>query len=788
MNLTKNKIDVTIPYSMLRVSLNPITLCFSGNFKAFEKPFRDAYFSNSLDHVRRCKLYAALFFGIFGLLDVFVFPDQLNQLLFIRFAVVCPIFFIGLLFSYTRIYRRVWQLMNAFYIMVTGYAYVAMVVITPPPESYFYGVGTIFCVFFGYTFIHARFITASLAGLIVVGGYQLAMMRLMEASDVIQLVSGAHFLGINILGMLICYSLETQQRKSFYLNHLLEHEKEKTEDINKNLEQRVEERTAALQRINRDLNKEVAERKQAEKTSRASRERLEIILDSIDANIYVVDMKTHTILLANRHTKQTFGDDIVGQSCYKALVGRKTICPNCDPGLLMDENGQPGESRSWEARNPINSCNYIVYSRAVKWEDGRLVQLQVATDITSMKQMEARLQRAQKMEAIGTLAGGVAHDLNNILSGLVGYPELLLMDIPENSEARTIVDNIKQAGEKAAAIVQDMLMLARRGLAVTHTISLNQIITDCLQGPELAKLKADYPFVAIHSKLTASLFKTTGSADHVKRAVINLIKNAVQSMPEGGVVTLNTRNVSLDQPMMGFETIPEGEYIRLRVTDTGRGVASYDLERIFEPFYTKKKMDRPGTGLGMAVVWGTVKDHGGFFDARSIEGQGSAIDLYLPVTRQNVDKDVGERFVESYRGNGETILVVDDIKEQRELATFMLKRLGYQVDAVANGKEAIEYVKRSPVAVMVIDMILEPDMDGLETYREILAIVPEQKAVITSGFSESDRVHEVQRLGAGRYLKKPYRMEQIGAAIREQLRASFSDSSTGTYAKIELDR
>ena len=199
-------------------------------------------------------------------------------------------------------------------------------------------------------------------------------------------------------------------------------------------------------------------------------------------------------------------------------------------------------------------------------------------------------------------------------------------------------------------------------------------------------------------------------------------------------------------------------------------------------------MDHPGTGLGMAVVWGTVKDHGGFFDARSVEGQGSAIDIYLPVTGQNGEIEVSERSLDSYRGNGEPILVVDDIKEQRELATFMLKRLGYQVDAVASGKEAIEYIKKHPVAVMVIDMILGPDMDGLDTYREILAITPEQKAVITSGFSESQRVLEVQRLGAGRYLKKPYRMEQIGAAIHEQLTTSFSDGSADTYAKIKLDR
>ncbi len=781
MNLTKNKIDIAIPYSMLRVSLNPVTLRFSGNHRALEQPFREAYFSNSLDHVRRCKLYAMLFFGIFGLLDGFVFPDQLVPLLFIRFGIVCPIFLIGLLFSYTHAYYRVWQLMNAFYILVTGYAYVAMVVITPAPESFFYGVGTIFCVFFGYTFIHARFITASIAGLMVVGGYQLAMMVLMDVSGVIQLISGAHFLGINVLGMLICYSIETQQRKSFYLNHLLEREKEKTETINSDLERLVQERTAALQRINRDLNREVAERKQAEKRSQASRERLETILDSIDADIYVVDVQSRRILMANRHTKQTFGADIVGRICHEALLGRKTSCPQCNPQLLIGENGQAGESLTWEGKNPISDRHYVILSRVIRWEGKHQVQLQVATDITAMKEMEARLQRAQKMEAIGTLAGGVAHDLNNILSGLVGYPELLLMDIPENSETRTLVDNIKRAGEKAAAIVQDLLMLSRRELSAAHGLHLNQVITECLRGDELARLKADYPFLTIRTNLASAVLTIAGSTDHLRRAVINLIRNAAESMPQGGVVTLNTKNVYLDRPLMGFETIPEGEYVRLRLTDTGRGVAGHDLERLFEPFYTTKMMGRRGTGLSMAVVWGTVKDHRGFIDARSIAGQGSAIDIYLPVMRQDVKNEVDEPSIDRYRGNGEWVLVVDDIKEQRELATFMLKRLNYQVDAVASGNEALDYIKNNSVAVIVIDMILDAEMDGLQVYRDILAINPGQKAIITSGFSESERVVEAQRLGAGRYIKKPYRMEQIGAAIREQLDFDASENSICSF-------
>ena len=321
MNRTQNSVDVAMPYSMLRVSLNPLTLTFTGNHKYLEQPFRAAYFINSLEHVRRCKLYAILFFSVFGALDAYVFPEQKFQLWFIRYVLVCPVFLVGLIFSYADAYRRLWQPINAFYIMVTGFAYVAMVVITPAPESYYYGVGTVFCVFFGYTFIHARFISATIAGLFVIGGFQAAMMGLMEATGVTQLIFGAHFLGISLLGMLICYSIETHQRKSFFLNYLLEKEKNKTDDINRNLETRVQERTAALQRINRDLNKEVLERKQAEGRVRASHEQLSSILDSIDADIYVSDIDTHIIVLANLHMKQTYGDDIVVRSATKRSWG-----------------------------------------------------------------------------------------------------------------------------------------------------------------------------------------------------------------------------------------------------------------------------------------------------------------------------------------------------------------------------------------------------------------------------------------------------------------------------------
>jgi two-component system cell cycle sensor histidine kinase/response regulator CckA len=779
MNDNPNEVSVAIRYSRLRVSLNPLTLAFSGSHKSLEQPFREAYFDNSLDHLRRCKLYAILFFGIFGILDALVFPELIYPLWFIRYALVCPVFLLGLVFSYTAAYRRVWQAANAFYIMVTGFAYVAMVVIIPPPESYFYGVGTIFCIYFGYTFIHARFVTATVAGLLVFAGYQAAMFMLMETTGSIQLIFGAHFLGINLLGMLICYSIETQERKSFFLTTLLEKEKRKTEAANRNLEKRVEARTAALQRTNRDLHIEVQERKQAEQKVRNSHNQLESVMDSIDNHIHVSDIDTRVILMANRRMKKTYGEDIVGKKCHEAIYHRDAICSGCRNRQLLDENGQPGPSCTWEEKNPTNNRWYLNYARAIVWEDQRIVQLRVATDITAMKAMESRLQRAQKMEAIGTLAGGVAHDLNNILSGLVGYPELLLMDAPEKGEERLLLETIKKSGEKAAAIVQDLLTLARRGVAISEVTDLNRVVQDYLDSQEMANLKSIHPQVSIRSSLSTTAFNVMGSPLHLGKTVMNLVTNAAEAMPEGGDIILTTQNRYVDRPIQGFETIPEGEYVLLKVTDTGTGISKTDLERIFEPFYTNKKMGRSGTGLGMAVVWGTMKDHNGYIDARSTRGQGTEFELYFPITRQNVVSEIEAQPLESYRGAGESVLVVDDIKEQRDLAAFMLKRLGYRVETVASGKAAVAFVQQQPMDILVLDMILEPGMDGLETYRQILAFSPGQKAIIASGFSESERVREAQRLGAGPYIKKPYRMEQIGLALRRQL-----DEKPGSGASL----
>lgn len=384
-------------------------------------------------------------------------------------------------------------------------------------------------------------------------------------------------------------------------------------------------------------------------------------------------------------------------------------------------------------------------------------------------QLESKLNRAQKMEAIGTLAGGVAHDLNNILSGIVSYPELILMDLPREDPLRSPILTIKSSGEKAVAIVQDLLTLARRGVSTQEPVDLNVLVRDFIRSPECEKILYDHPDVTIERCLSGDLGPMVGSRVHLFKTIMNLVSNAAEAMPGGGPVTIVTANQYIDTTIRGYDDVKEGEYLKLSVGDAGVGIPSGDLERIFEPFFTRKEMGRSGTGLGMAVVWGTVKDHAGYIDVESALNQGTTFTLYFPMTRSATAKLADSISMEDYMGKGETVLVVDDVPEQRDIAARMLKRLGYKVETVPSGEAAVTHIRKQSVDIVLLDMIMPQGMDGLETYREILDIHPEQKVVIASGFSETDRVTEAQRLGAGPYVKKPYSIEKIGLAIRNEL-------------------
>jgi PAS domain S-box-containing protein len=425
-----------------------------------------------------------------------------------------------------------------------------------------------------------------------------------------------------------------------------------------------------------------------------------------------------------------------------------------------------------------NGAEFIVeYKNSLVYEQDHPIGVRgSARDVTERwlarkerRGLERKLEQAKKMEAIGTLAGGVAHDLNNILSGIVSYPDLLLMDLPAGSHLREPIKTIRDSGQKAAAIVQDLLTMARRGVTVADAANLNEIVTEYLASPEHAKIMSFHPEVHIECRLVDALLNIMGSPVHLAKTIMNLVSNAAEAMPDGGTMTIRTENLYVDAPIRGYDIIEEGDYAVLAITDTGVGISPQDQKRIFEPFYTKKTMGRSGTGLGMSVVWATVKDHRGYIDVVSESGVGTTFTLYFPVTSEAKRETSPAWSVEDYGGRGEHILVVDDVREQREIAMGMLKRLGYEVTAAASGEDAVALARTRTPDLVLLDMIMDPGMDGLETYRKLLELNTGQKAIIASGYSESERVRTALRMGAGAYLKKPYLLDKIGRTVREEL-------------------
>ena len=409
-------------------------------------------------------------------------------------------------------------------------------------------------------------------------------------------------------------------------------------------------------------------------------------------------------------------------------------------------------------------------------QDEIIGMISVARDITERKRLERerkilqeRLQRAEKMEAMGVLAGGVAHDLNNVLGILIGYSDLLLNEVDEASHLRRHVTNIMNASTRAAAIVQDLLTLARRGVQAKTVYNLNNSVYELQKMLEYKEIISLNPTVNITTNLEPDLLNVKGSPVHMSKTLINLVRNSIEAMPAGGRLTLTTKNQYLDLPVSGYDQIKEGDYVVLSVSDTGEGISEEDLKHIFEPFYTKKAMGRSGTGLGLAVVWGTVSDHEGYIDVMSQVGKGTTFTLYFPVTRQEIDDDKIALPVAAYMGKNESILIVDDVEGQRDLVSQILRKLHYTVATADSGEAAVEYLKTNKVDLVILDMIMDPGMDGLDTYRQILDIHPRQKAILVSGFAETDRVSQAIALGAGEYIRKPYVLETLGLALRKEL-------------------
>jgi PAS domain S-box-containing protein len=526
-----------------------------------------------------------------------------------------------------------------------------------------------------------------------------------------------------------------------------------------------------------EISIDITERKKVEDALRDSEERHRRLIEALSEAVLLrsKDIVIYANPAAFKLFRANHPGDLIGKR-YLDLVhpdDRAISAERAKKSIDENQTTSPREHRILA----LDGQTVYVESTGVPFKyRGETHVFGVFRDITERKRteeekrsLEERLRRSEKMEALGQLAGGVAHDLNNVLGVLSGYSELLLEEIPKGSRSRGHAEKILQSTEKGAAIIQDLLTLARRGVTASDVINLNSVVSCFLKTPVYEKMKDYHPRVTFRTECDKNLMNIKGSPIHLEKTLMNLMSNAVESISGNGEVTIRTENSYLDKAIGGYDEVKEGDYVVLTVSDTGIGIPVENREKIFEPFYTKKAMGRSGTGLGLTIVWGTVKDHNGYINVQTEVGEGTTFTLYFPVTREELIAQQQKAPIERYMGKGESILVVDDIAEQRDIAAGLLTRLGYEVHVVSSGEEAVEYLKVNKSDILVLDMIMAPGIDGLETYQRVLEINPKQKAILVSGFSETQRVRKAQELGAGAYVKKPYIMEKIGVAVRDEL-------------------
>jgi len=525
------------------------------------------------------------------------------------------------------------------------------------------------------------------------------------------------------------------------------------------------------------LVQDITEHKRAENALRESESKYRTLYDKAYDAIFLmqvdkfIDCNTKVLEMFDCTREQIIGQSPVGFSPEFQPDGRRSS----EKALEKIQSALAGKKQIFEWVH----CKYdrTPFPAEVNLNsmelDGETCILAFVRDITERKTAEEqenslkeKLERAERMESLGILAGGIAHDLNNMLGPLVGYPELMLLKMPENSPLRKQITRIGNAAQRASDVVQDLLTLARRGRYEMEPTNVNEIIETYLDSPGYTKLVDTHPDTKILFDLKKPLANISGSSPHLSKVFMNLIVNAFDAMPEGGTLKVTTSQKYLEELLGGHDKIEPGDYIVIIVSDTGMGIEAKDLDKIFEPYYSKKKMGSSGSGLGLSVVYGVVKDHKGYYDVLSTVGKGTEFILYFPVSNVEIKRQPAGVYD---KGGNERILVVDDAPDQREMAAEILSSFGYRVETAVNGSDAVKYLKDHSVDMVVLDMIMETNFDGLDTYREIIKIHPGQKAIIVSGFSATDRVQKMLELGAGQYVKKPYTMEMIGRAIREEL-------------------
>ena len=517
------------------------------------------------------------------------------------------------------------------------------------------------------------------------------------------------------------------------------------------------------------LARDITNRLRAEDALRDSHKTLLTVLDGIEAVIHVTDLETQEILFYNRYMRDVYGDNLEGKKCWQAIRGLDRPCDDCRNDELLDDRGQPGGTIAYEAQNTKTGRWFINYDRAIKWLDGRYVMLEMATDITEIKKMEeehrqtqARLQRAHRLEAIGTLAGGVAHDFNNLLMGIQGTVGLMLDELAVDDPHGKKLIEIESYLNRAVELTNRLLGFAREGKYEIRPIDINKLVERTVD--LFGRTKKE---LSIQTHCGRRLSVVEADEGQLEQVLLNLFVNAWQAMPGGGTLKVTTDLADLSADRVSVYDLSPGTYVKITVSDTGVGMDLETQQRIFDPFFTTKEVGT-GTGLGLASAYGIITNHQGIIEVDSDPARGTTFTIYLPASRMlPLSKPV--RPIERVTGS-ETLLLVDDEQMILRVGAKMLGRIGYTVLTAQTGKVALEIYRRKmdTIALVILDMVM-PVMSGQELFEQLKRINPDVRTLLCSGYSIDGQAAEILGRGCNGFIQKPFSLDAISQKIRDIL-------------------
>lgn len=523
---------------------------------------------------------------------------------------------------------------------------------------------------------------------------------------------------------------------------------------------------------------DITDRKQAENELNHAHEKLLTILDSIDSTVYVADMDTCEILFMNKRMINDFGGDKTGDICYSAFRNNSEPCECCTNDQLIDKDGNPAGVHIWEGKNPVTGKYYINYDRAIEWTDARLVRMQIAADITDLKKMESQLIQAQKMEAVGRLAGGVAHDFNNMLSVILGKTEMALEDIDPNQTLYADLEEIRTAAQRSADVTRQLLAFARKQAIAPKVVNLNSTIESILK--MLRRLIGEN--IDLIWLPNEEIWPVRIDPSQLAQILANLSVNARDAIADVGKLIIETGKTTFDEAYCADHSgfVP-GDFVQLTVSDNGCGISQETLQNVFEPFYTTKDVGK-GTGLGLATVYGIVKQNDGFINAYSEPDQGTIFRIYLP--RYLAETEILEKKTsDTINPDGaETILLVEDEPSILRMTRMMLERMGYKVLAAGTPGEAIALAREyaGQIHLLMTDVVM-PEMNGRDLAGNLLALYPDLKRLFMSGYTANLIAHHGLLDEGVNFIQKPFSREQLGKKVREAL---DKDKLLGENTKI----